>query len=289
MATIALLVAASVLWGSAPALLKLIAPELGPSWTAELRLILAASIATIAVLVRGRRLELRRLWKAYAIGGLLNIALPYWLNAYAVQSLSASTLSCFIGLSPLIAACIAAVSNRRMSAVTALGLFLGLFGVATVAGAASLASVPGKGLAICAALAASTCTAAGAIYLQRHLKDRAVDTVLAGNLILGSVCMLPSLAVVPIPSSISMTAIWALLAVSSVATVLPFYLFFYVIDTRGAQVAVLVNYLIPLFGVLWGALLLKEQLTVTQAVGLSIIFAGVWLLVRTPGNAASRR
>jgi drug/metabolite transporter (DMT)-like permease len=93
---------------------------------------------------------------------------------------------------------------------------------------------------------------------------------------------LASLGPSPIPSTISVTAVWALLAVSSLATVLPFYLFFYVIEARGAQVAVLVNYLIPLFGVLWGALLLKEQPTLTHACGLAIIFVGVWLLVREP-------
>lgn len=271
-----------MLWGTAPALLKLVVSDLGPSWTAELRLLIAGALAGTVIAFGGRHLNLAQHWRVYAVGGMLNIGLPYWMNAYAVLSMSASSLACFSALSALMVRSLTAANDRRFTLRTTLGLLLGSVGVALLAGFTAT-GMSGDWKGICAALTAAGSIAMGAVYTRRHTEAIPMDTAVAGNLIMASVFMLPSLAISDLPVRVSLETALALLLVASISTVVPFFLYFRLIATRGPQVAVLVNYLIPLFGIVWGAIVLGESLRAAQAVGLGAILLGVVLLV-TPGR-----
>ena len=72
-------------------------------------------------------------------------------------------------------------------------------------------------------------------------------------------------------------------------TALAYVLFFWVLARVGAVRIMVIPYLIPAFGVLWGALLLHEPVTVRMLVGCAVILLGTALttgLVR-PRRAAS--
>ena len=52
-------------------------------------------------------------------------------------------------------------------------------------------------------------------------------------------------------------------------------IFFYLVQMRGASFMAFVNYLIPVFGVLWGVALLAEPVRAMEVVALTIILAGI--------------
>ena len=52
-------------------------------------------------------------------------------------------------------------------------------------------------------------------------------------------------------------------------------LFFYLVQMRGASFMAFVNYLVPVFGVLWGVGLLSEPVREMEVAGLIIILAGI--------------
>jgi drug/metabolite transporter (DMT)-like permease len=50
----------------------------------------------------------------------------------------------------------------------------------------------------------------------------------------------------------------------------------------GPARALTVTFLIPLFGVLWGALFLGEPVAINMLSGCALILAGTWLALRDP-------
>lgn len=71
-----------------------------------------------------------------------------------------------------------------------------------------------------------------------------------------------------------------MLALGVLSTGLAYLLFFRLIAQAGAAQAMSVTYLIPVFGVLWGWVLLGEPLTAAMVAAGAVILAGTALVVR---------
>src|SRR6266511_2507454 len=117
----------------------------------------------------------------------------------------------------------------------------------------------GSGLAVVAALGATLSYGAAASYTRRFVSGGARLAVVA----LGVLC-----------------------------TAVAYVLYFRLIANVGPARAIAVTFLIPPFAVAWGALFLREPVTVRALAGSAIVLAGTALatgLVRLPGIAAPRR
>jgi len=81
------------------------------------------------------------------------------------------------------------------------------------------------------------------------------------------------------PATPPSAAAWASLAALAVAcTGIALVLYFRLIARLGASRAITVTFLIPLFGVLWGALFLGERVTPWMLLGCAVILAGTALV-----------
>jgi drug/metabolite transporter (DMT)-like permease len=60
-------------------------------------------------------------------------------------------------------------------------------------------------------------------------------------------------------------------------TAVAYLLYFRLIAHLGAPRAITVTYLIPVFAVLWGALFLREEITLSMAAGCAVILVGTAL------------
>jgi drug/metabolite transporter (DMT)-like permease len=65
-------------------------------------------------------------------------------------------------------------------------------------------------------------------------------------------------------------------------TALAYILYFRLLARAGPTTAMTVTYLIPVFGVTWGALLLDERLSAASMAGGLLVLAGVALTARVP-------
>ncbi len=70
----------------------------------------------------------------------------------------------------------------------------------------------------------------------------------------------------------------AAIALGVVCTGVALAIYFHLLSVIGATRAISVAYLIPLFGVLWGAIFLGEQLTIWSIAGGGLILAGLWTI-----------
>jgi uncharacterized membrane protein len=167
-ASIFRLIALAAIWGSSFLFLRIGVPVFGPGVLIELRVGLAALFLWLVSRLLGRRPLLVQHWRHFLIIGLLNSALPFLLFAYAAQTLTASLLSILNSSAPIFGAIIVALWLRQpVSRSTALGLLLGMVGVATLVAGSSMVHGDGWGLALAAALAAPFCYGLASVYTKQ--------------------------------------------------------------------------------------------------------------------------
>ena len=77
------LLSLAAIWGASFLFMRIIAPVLGPLWTAEIRVGVAGTVMLLFLLATKMRMDFGRNWKVYLVLGILNSALPFSFFAYA--------------------------------------------------------------------------------------------------------------------------------------------------------------------------------------------------------------
>jgi drug/metabolite transporter (DMT)-like permease len=256
----------SALWGASFLFMRNAAMELGPLPTAAARVGIAALCLLPLLWRRGLLPELVRHHRPVLFVGLLNSGIPFALYSYAVLSISTGLSAILNATVPLFGAVVAwAWLRERPGASRSLGLALGFVGVALLAwNKASFtpkAGAAATGWAVLACLLACVCYALAATFTKRYLGE-VKPLVLAAGSQLGATLglTLPALWLWP-GQAPSLTALASLLAVGVLCTALAYILFFRLIANVGPARTLTVTFVVPVFGVLYGTLLLEEALT----------------------------
>ncbi|MEO1299910.1 MAG: EamA family transporter, partial [Cyanobacteria bacterium J06636_16] len=97
---IAELFALAALWGGSFLFMQIAAPEFGPVWLIEFRVLLAGLALLPLLLRQGLLSELNRSLRPLMIVGLLNSALPFSLLAFASLYLPAGMTAILNGTAP---------------------------------------------------------------------------------------------------------------------------------------------------------------------------------------------
>jgi drug/metabolite transporter (DMT)-like permease len=252
------LILLAAIWGASFLFMRIAAPLLGPVLLAELRAGVAAVFLLAVAVAFGKRLRWREHWRHHLVLGLLNSALPFLLFSAAAQSLSASLLSILNATAPIWGAAIGAVSlGTRLSRTASLGLGLGVGGVALLVGLDPASLRPGAGAAIAMGLAATFFYGIGSHYAK---SAPAVEPFANahGSMWGAALLIAPAVPFFSHPVEPSVTLALAVLGLGVVCSGVAYLLYFRLIADVGAASALTVTFLIPLFGVLWGHLVLGE-------------------------------
>lgn len=261
-------------WGAAFLFTRIAVPEFGPVLLVEVRVIVATLVVGAMVAWRGKLGELRGHWKAMTVIALLNSALPFALFAYATRSVPAGFAAVLNSTVPLFGAIVGVSAFReKMTATRLLGLGVGFLGVLVLV--APRLEVAGSPSAIGAALLASWMYAVAAHLTRRILPGVHSIVIAVGSLAMSCVILaIPALFL--LPETMPSPAAWgSVLALGVVATGLAYIMYFRLLEQIGATGAVAVTYLIPLFGMVWGAVFLREVITLPMLAGCSLILGGV--------------
>jgi len=270
------LVALAAIWGASFLFIRIAAPVIGPVATADLRMLIAGMALLIYYAVTGFDAQWRLRWREYLAIGALNSAAPFLLYAYAALELSVGLLAVLNATSPMWAALLGAVALREPLTIKRLaGLVVGMAGVAVVSGPEAST----RWLSIAAALGAALCYALTGIALKRWGQGGTARGMAVGTQLAGGVLLLPLLAIAP-PANVTPGVAAAMLALGVVCGAVAYVLYFRLIADIGATGALTVTYLIPLFGVLWGALALGEALTAARVLGALVVSVGTVLVLR---------
>lgn len=266
----------AAIWGASFLFMRIAAPAIGPVATADLRMLIAGAALLIYYTAISFDAQWRRWWSLYIVIGLLNSAAPFLLYAYAALALSAGMLAVLNATSPMWGALLSTVVLReRLSRRRAAGLLVGVGGVALVCAPEGTA----HWLEVAAGVTAALSYAVTGVVLKRWANQASARGMAVGTQLMGGLLVLPFVAVAP-PSAFTPGVVGALLALGLVCSALGYVLYFRLITDIGPTGALTVTYLIPLFGVIWGALFLDETLTVTMVLGALIVVAGTALVLR---------
>lgn len=268
------LLALGAIWGAAFMFIRIAVPHFGPIALVEVRVVLAALVIVAMLALRGRMGEFKGRWKAFAIIGALNTAVPFALFAYATRTIPAGFAAVLNSSTPLWGAVIGrAVFGERLGVDRTIGLLVGFCGVVILV--VPKLTVGGGALAIGAALGGAALYAMAA-HLTRRLLPGVSSLAISGGSLVASAAMLALPALWLRPTVMPpMSAWWSVIALALAGTALGYILYFRLLESVGATGAMAVTYLIPLFGMVWGWMFLDEVATSTMLVGCGCILAGV--------------
>ena len=270
------LVLLAAIWGASFLFNRITAPVLGPVLTAELRTLIAGIALAVYFGFAGFNPEWRRWGRQYVIVGILTSALPFLLWAYAALTLTAGLMSVLNATSPMWGALWSAVLLReRLTARQVLGLVIGVFGVALVTQPQAGELVP-----VLAALAAAFCYGLAGAYMKRWASGVPSRGMAVGTQLAAGVLLIPFIAVSPPATAPTPLVVASMLALGLVCGAIAYLLYFRLIADIGATGALTVTYLIPVFGVLWGALFLGEAISAPMLAGGALVILGTVFVLR---------
>lgn len=272
------LVLLAAIWGASFLFMRVGSPEFGPVTLIFFRVGIGAAVLLPVLIWRGQFMAmLKHAGPLFAVG-VLNSAIPFTLFAYATLYITAGLAAILNSTTPLFTALVAYLwLHERLETRRAWGLFVGFAGVAILMSGRAALPESGGLLAAGATLLATLCYGISALYTKRRLTGVSALTVSTGSLIGATLAMLlPALWLWP-EAAISLRAWVSVIALGILCTGLAFLLYFRLLANVGPTRAVTVTFMIPLFGMLWGSLLLGEQITLHMVLGGGVILLGTAL------------
>ena len=276
-----------VIWGSAFAALKISLLTIPPLWVMSLRLIIGSLTIAIVFLIMKKKLPLTvEFWKWSLLIGFLGFSVPFSIISWGAQYIPSSLVAILMGANPIITLILAYffLPNSSLNFRMIIGVFIGLIGIILLIGFGNINSDLYKGQFIYGQLAVLTGTfsfAIASILLknspQEHSFERALGSLICGSFIglfLAYFYSKSPLQIYQISSESAVSLVLLGIFPTGIATVI----WFKIISLKGPLFLSLVNYLIPIWALILGILLLSEKINFIIGFGLILITIGVWMI-----------
>ena len=272
----------AAIWGASFLFMRFGAKELGVFATSGLRVAIAALFLLPVLLMRGHGASLRQHWKLTLMVGILNSAIPFACFSFALLSITTGLSSILNATTPLFGAVIAWLWLKdRPSGSRSVGLLIGFVGVALLASdKASFkpdASGNATGWAVLACLLATLCYGMAASFTKRYLSGLPPLVTATGSQLGASIVLVPLACWFWPTQVISLNAWLTVIALGVLCTGVAYILYFRLIERAGPARALSVTFAIPVFALMYGALLLGEEVTGWMLVCGVVIIVGTSL------------
>jgi drug/metabolite transporter (DMT)-like permease len=277
-----LLLLLAAIWGGSYVLIKVAVEDVEPAPMMATRALVAGLLlgGYLAIAIGGRSAitELRTNWRPALVLGALNAAIPFWLVAWGEKHVDSSVAGIAQSTVPIFTFLLALqfLPHEPVGGGRVAGVALGFLGVVVLAGL----DPSGGWLAVAGTLAvvlSSLSYATSGIYGQLRVRTVAGPVLATGSMLVGGLILLP-LALFQLPTEMpSWEAIASIAALTLLGTALAQLILFRMLRLYGSRRLSLVTYLMPGFAVVYGAVLLDEEVSVAAIGGLALILAGVAL------------
>ena len=278
----------AAIWGASFLFMRMIAPEIGTVPTAFFRVSIAAAGLLVILAMLRVSWDFQGKFKTVLLLGVINSGIPATMYSVAAQVLPAGYSAIFNATTPLMGVLIGGLFfSERLTPAKIAGVALGLLGVAVLTRAGPVAFDLELLIGALACLLATTCYGFAGFLARRWLDQRGgLDSRLSalGSMLGATLFLLPFFAFSAItqpPASWGGWQVWvSLLGLGLVCTAFAYILYFRLLSSIGPVKSMTVTFMIPPFGVLWGALLLDEPLSMAHLYGGVLIAGALWLVLR---------
>jgi drug/metabolite transporter (DMT)-like permease len=279
-----------MIWGASFMATRVVALELAPLTIAALRLVLAAAVIRLVLALWRERLpglatrEERLFWLAATGMAFFSNAMPFTALSWGQRFIDSGLAGVFMASVPLFVLPLGHlfVPGERMTARKVAGFLLGFAGVAVLMGPSVLLELGGGPAIALFAQAACLCAAfgyaAGSIVSKRAPQLGLLRFGAAALTIAAAMTLPLALVVEGVPRAMPSTgAVLSLLYLGLVPTALATVLLLSVIRSAGPGFLSLVNYLVPLWAVVFGVAVLGESPSPRLGLALVLILGGLAL------------
>jgi drug/metabolite transporter (DMT)-like permease len=278
---VARLVALAAIWGGSFIFIRVLAPTLGPILTAATRVLIAGIVLVIYCRATGFSADLRRYGRQYVVIGVVNSTLPFVLYAFAALHIPASYSVILNSTTPLFTALLAVpLLGERLTWAKIAGLLAGAAGVALVSRAGPVVPDVWFAAAVAACLAATLCYAVSSIYMKKHAVGAKPLAIAGWSQVFAGLVLLPVVPFAPAPGAITPLVVANVLGLALVCSSIAYVLYYRLIADVGPTRALTVAFLMPAFGMVWGALFLDETITWPMIAGCALIIGGTSAVLR---------
>ncbi|WP_456389551.1 DMT family transporter [Profundibacter sp.] len=277
--------ALGMIWGSSFMAVTIAITGFGPITVAAARIAIGAVILLALVRIMGISLpgiqgaDGRKVWLAAFGFGVLSMALPFFLLSWGQHYVASGFAGVTMAAVPLLVLPLAhfLIPGEQLTPRKTLGFIIGFAGVIVLIGLDAFKS-NGLGmepLARMACFGAAACYAFGGIITKLAPK---VDPIAfaATATMLAAIIIVPAAVVLEgVPTTLPTTPLLAVIFLGVVPTAIANLLLVSVIRSAGPSFLSLVNYQVPIWSVLFGALFLSEVLPARTFVALGLIMLGL--------------
>lgn len=269
----------SAVWGASFPLIRIAVPAFGPWAMACLRCALAAGV--LALLMRAMRLRwpARGQWRFLAVLSTLTVVAPFVLFNWAGLVLPAGYSAVLNATAPLFGVVAgAAFGDERLTRPKLAGCAVGLGGVALLVQLGPVAVDLRVVLAVLACVAASASYGFGAILMKRATLTHQPLTASAAVHVAGALILLLPAGLAAPAVEATPGAIAALAVLGTFTSGFMYWISMRLVREIPASAATSSAFMIPMFGVTWGALFLGEPVTAGMAPGVLMVLAACALV-----------
>lgn len=273
------LIAMSALWGASFPLLRIASPAFGPMALAGIRCALAALVLTLLMRLLRERWPAPVHWLPLAALGLLTVVAPFVLFNWAALTLPAGYSAVLNATAPVFGVLAAALAgDEKITRRSLLGCVAGFAGVALLVQLGPVEATRDVILAALACTAAAGCYGVGTTFMKR-VSVRHPPLAAAATIHVAAALTLAFPVGASVPTMPTSADVWLAVALLGLVT----SGFMYWISMRlmreiPASAATSSAFMIPLFGVTWGAMFMGEPVTAGMVPGSLLILLATALI-----------
>ena len=239
---------------------------------------LAAVALFLWLHIQQERLPRGAVWGWIYLSAVFGNAIPFSLISWGQQTVDAGLTAIFMAVMPLTTVLLAhlVTTDEKLNRWTLAGVLFGLAGVVVLMGWQALSRVGDQSLAQFAILLGAMSYAVNAL-ITRKLTHLSKWPMSSGLLIASFSLTLPMAFLLEAPLAVQplQGSVLAMLALAAGPTALATWLILLIISRTGASFLSQINFMVPLFGILFGTLFLHERLPANAWLALIIILTGV--------------
>jgi drug/metabolite transporter (DMT)-like permease len=279
-----LLLTLGVMWGTSYGFIKLGVETLTPFTLIASRLLIGfALLATVVVVARESMPRNPRTYLHLLVMAVINIVIPFTLITWAEQSVASAIAAILNGAVPLLVIVLAALvfPDEPITLGRLVGVIVGYVGVVVLVAPGLAGALNGSEVTGEVALLGSTVSyAVGAVYARRNIKGLRpmIPAVFQVGFAFLIVATLALLFEKPLAVAWNSNALIAVLWLGLLGSGAAYLIMFRLLGRIGATATSQLAYVLPVVGIVTGALMFNEAVDGRVIGGTALILGGVTLV-----------